>query len=198
MLQCDDILNIASKNQEKAKKIIRDTNIINIWESIGAEINLVGSLKMGLMVKHLDIDFHIYSAPLNLSDSFKAMAKLSENPAIKRIEFINQIDTDEKCIEWHAWYQDNDDELWQIDMIHILKGSFYDGYFENVADKIIVALTPEIKNTILTLKYQTPDEEKIPGITYYQAVIRDGIRTYPDFTSWLKEHPINGVVEWIP
>lgn len=41
----NDILNIASKNQEKAWKIIKDTGIVNLWKSIGAEINIVGSLE---------------------------------------------------------------------------------------------------------------------------------------------------------
>lgn len=35
---------IAARNTEKARRIIRDTGIIDIWESAGAEINLVGSL----------------------------------------------------------------------------------------------------------------------------------------------------------
>lgn len=196
-MRMENILNIASKNQEKAWKIIKDTDIVNIWKSIGTEINLVGSLRTGLLMKHRDIDFHIYSAPLSISNSFSAIAKLAENPSIKRIEYANLIDTDEKCIEWHAWYQTDDNELWQIDMIHILKGSFYDGYFENVADRIAAALTPEIKNAILTLKYETPDDEKIPGIAYYLAVIRDGIRSYEDFVVWVEGHPVGGVVEWV-
>lgn len=36
---------IAARNTEKARRIIRDTGIIDIWESAGAEINLVGSLR---------------------------------------------------------------------------------------------------------------------------------------------------------
>ena len=50
---------IAARNTEKARRIIRDTGIIDIWESAGAEINLVGSLSTGLFMKHRDIDFHI-------------------------------------------------------------------------------------------------------------------------------------------
>ena len=38
---------IAARNTEKARRIIRDTGIIDIWESAGAEINLVGSLSTG-------------------------------------------------------------------------------------------------------------------------------------------------------
>lgn len=94
------------------------------------KINLVGSLRTGLLMKHRDIDFHIYSSALNLTDSFQAMARLAENPSIKRIECANLLHTAEACIEWHAWYQNEENELWQMDMIHIREGSRYDGYFE--------------------------------------------------------------------
>ena len=50
-----DILDLARRNQQKARKIIEDTKIIPIWESIGARVNLVGSLSTGLLMKHLDI-----------------------------------------------------------------------------------------------------------------------------------------------
>ena len=194
----ENLLNIAAKNMEQARQIIRDTHIISIWESVGAEINLVGSLKMGLMMKHKDIDFHIYTPTLTPSVSFAAIAKLAEHPAIKQIEYINSIDTDEHCIEWHASYLAPDNTPWQIDMIHILKGSRYDGYFERVAERIATVLTPETRNTILQLKYETPDTEKIMGIEYYQAVIQDGIRTYADFMKWREDHPTNRIIEWIP
>jgi len=59
-----------------------------------------------------------------------------------------------------------------------LKGSYYDGYFEQVAERISAVLTPEIRETILKLKYETPDTEEIMGIEYYQAVIQDGIHDY--------------------
>ena len=49
----------------------------------------------------------------------------------------------------------------QIDMIHIRKGSRYDGYFEKVAERISSVLTDEIKRTILQLKNETPESEKI-------------------------------------
>ena len=69
------------------------------------------------------------------------MARLAENPLIKRIEYGNSLDTEEQCVEWHAWFQDPDNELWQIDMIHIVKGSRYDGYFEKMAERITAVLT---------------------------------------------------------
>lgn len=193
-----DLLDIATLNQQKAWSIIKDSRIIQIWESVGAKVNLVGSLKTGLLMKHRDIDFHIYSSALNLSDSFRAMAVLAENPSVRKIEYTNLLDTEEECIEWHAWYQDREGELWQIDMIHIREGSRYDGYFEKVAERISAVLTDEMRRAILHLKYETPEDEKIMGIEYYQAVIRDGVRSYSDFEEWRMLHPVTGVVEWMP
>ncbi|WP_455673438.1 phosphoglycerate mutase family protein [Phocaeicola sp.] len=194
----DDIIKMAERNQQRAWEVIENSQIIPIWESIGAKINLVGSLRTGLLMKHRDIDFHIYSSPLLLSDSFRAMAQLAENTSIKKIECANLLHTVEACVEWHAWYQDAENELWQIDMIHMVNGSRYDGYFEKVAERISALLTDETRQVILRLKYDTPDTEKIIGVEYYQAVLQGGVRTYAELVEWRKQHPVTGVVEWMP
>lgn len=193
-----NIFELAKRNQQKAWEIIEDTRIVRIWEGIGAKVNLVGSLRTGLLMKHRDIDFHIYTSPLDLSVSFRAMAELAENTSVKKIEYTNLLHTAEACIEWHAWYQDMEGELWQMDMIHIQEGSRYDGYFERVAERISAVLTDEMRLAILKLKYETPDTEKIMGVEYYQAVIQDGVRSYPEFEEWRRLHPAVGVVEWMP
>ena len=192
-----NIFELAKRNQQKAWEIIEDTRIVRIWEGIGAKVNLVGSLRTGLLMKHRDIDFHIYTSPLDLSASFRAMAELAENTSVKKIEYTNLLHTAEACIEWHAWYQDMEGELWQMDMIHIQEGSRYDGYFERVAERISAVLTDEMRLAILKLKYETPDTEKIMGVEYYQAVIQDGVRSYPEFEEWRRLHPAVGVVEWL-
>ncbi len=194
----ENLLEISARMEKRAREIVDDTKVVDIWRSVGAEINSVGSLKMGLIMKHRDIDFHIYSSPLDVPESFFAMAKLATNPRIERIEYVNLIQTEEACIEWHAWYRDRADETWQRDMIHILKGSQYDGYMERVSDRILQVMTPEMKQTILRLKYDTPDEEKIAGIEYYQAAIRGGVNDYDEFVRWRKTHPLDGVLQWIP
>ena len=170
----NDILEIAAANQQRAREVIRDTDLEAIWRSVGAEANLVGSLRTGLLMKHRDIDFHIYSSPLRVADSFAAMARLA------------------------AWYEDRDGELWQIDMIHMPRGSAWDGYFERVADRISAVLTDETRRAVLQIKYDTPDEVKIMGIEYYQAVLRDGVRTYAEFEAWRAANPVEGILEWMP
>lgn len=189
---------LAERNSRRARDIIRDTRLESIWQSVGAEVHLVGSLSMGLLMKHRDIDFHVYSSPLTLTDSFAAMARLAEHPSIVKLECANRLHTDEACVEWHAWYRDADGELWQIDMIHLVRGSRYDGYFEKMASRITAVLTDELRAVILRLKYETPATEKIMGVEYYQAVLRDGVRTYAELTEWRMAHPVAGIIEWMP
>lgn len=184
--------------QRRALGIIRQLRLMEIWADTGAEAHVVGSLAMGLMMTHRDIDLHVYSSPLTVEGSFAAMARLAEDAAVKKIECRNLLNTDEACIEWHAWYDDGHDGEWQIDIIHILKGSRYDGYFERMAERVKAALTGDTRLAVLRLKAETPENEHVMGVEYYQAVLRDGVRTMPDFMRWRTEHPVNGVMEWMP
>ena len=187
---------LSERNMKRARGVIEATDVVNIWRGIGAEINLVGSLSMGLMCRHRDIDFHIYTSPLDKEESWLAMSRMAQKAGVRRVEYRDLTDTEEQCIEWHVWYDCGDGLMWQIDMIHMPKGSAYDGYFERVADDVRKRLTPETRDTILRLKYETPKTEKIMGIVYYKAVIQDGVRSYADLLKWIAEHDISGIVEW--
>ena len=197
MEKTNNIEVIAQNNLEKAALVIEKSGVCEAWKSIGATVNQVGSIAMGLLMKHRDIDFHIYTEKLDIAESFKAVQKICANPAVTRMEYRNLADTEEACLEFHVWFM-LDNEEWQIDMIQILKGSQFDGYFENVAARIKAVLTPEKRRTILELKYLTPDDEHIMGIEYYQAVIADNVKTYPEFVQWREKHPATGIVTWCP
>lgn len=194
----NELLAFSESRQRRAWDIMRRLRLMEIWADAGAEANVVGSLAMGLMMTHRDIDIHVYSSPLTVEGSFAAMARLAEDAAVKKIECRNLLDTDEACIEWHAWYDDGQDGEWQIDIIHILKGSRYDGYFERMAERVKAALTADTRLAILRLKAETPESNHVMGVEYYQAVLRDGVRTTADFNRWRTEHPVTGVLEWMP
>ena len=189
-------LHLAQANQQKAFDIIEQCQIRQAWQSIGAQINLIGSLKMGLLVKHRDIDFHIYTPVLDVAQSFAAMAQIAKNPKIVHIEYRNLLNEEDSCLEWHAWYQD--EEEWQIDMIHIVQGSKYAGYFEKQAERILAVMSEQQRETILRLKFETPNEIKIAGIEIYQAVIESGITTFDELQQWRANRAQNGIIEWIP
>lgn len=194
----DHIFEIAETIQKRAWKIIEDTDIIKIWSSIGATINLVGSLKTGLLIKNQDIDFHIYTNPFKLSDSFLAVARLAENKRIRTVHYTNLLEAEDQCLEWHATYEGQDGDLWKIDMIHILNESPYAGYFEKVAERISAVLTPETREAILRIKYSIPEDKKVMGILVYRAVIESGVRDMDVFWQWLEQHQDKGIVNWIP
>lgn len=193
-----DILKIAEQNQQRAREIIEQTGIMEIWRSVGADPNLVGSSRMGLMMKNLDIDMHIYSDPLTVAASFAAMSQFAQLPGVKTIYYGNLIDTVEECIEWHVNYEAADGSQWKFDMIHIQRGSRYDGHMERVADRIMEVLTPETRRAILQIKSDTPDGAGIMGIEYYRAVIAGGVRTWDEFAAWREANPPEGVIEWMP
>ena len=172
-----------------------DTDIIRIWEGIGAEVNLVGSLSTGLLMRHRDIDFHIYSHD---PDTKHATPHKPQQYTVdsRTLSFLWMDSPPIQTLPEN--YQDRENKLWQIDMIHLLKGSRYDGYFEQVAKRLLEVMTEEIRRTILTLKYETPDTEHIMGVEYYQAVIQGGVRDYSEFMEWRKQHPVTGIIEWMP
>ncbi len=194
----DEVLRIAEACQKRAWEVLEETRLLEIWASVGATANLVGSLKTGLLIKRRDIDLHVYTDPFRLSDSFAAMARLAENKGIQAIQYANLIEAEDRCVEWHASYLDRQGELWKIDMIHILKGSTYDGYFEQVAERIAAVLTPETRRAILAIKNDLPIEEQIMGIEIYQAVIEGGARDERSFRQWRQRHPPQGIVTWMP
>lgn len=194
----EQILTLAESMQKKAWDIINDTRIIDIWSSTGATVNLVGSLKMGLLMNSRDIDFHIYTTPFKLSDSFSAVSRLAENRRIKTIRYANRLEAEDKCIEWHAFYEDREGRSWQMDMIHILDQSPYAGYFETVADRISKVLTPETREAILRIKHAVPAGKKVMGIQIYKAVIKDGIRDIEAFWQWQEHQPDQEIITWMP
>lgn len=193
-----DIFELAKQNQQMAWKILEDTRIIPAWESMGATVHLVGSLKSGLLMKSKDIDFHIYTDKLTISESFSVLQKLAEQLPLKEILYKNLIDSEEECIEWHALYEDRDRNTWKFDMIHIRKGSKYDGVVEKVTDAIIRQLTPEIRKIILQIKFDIPDNVVIPGIEIYHAVFTGGIASYKELEQWRKANPLTNSLDWLP
>lgn len=193
-----DILELALHNQQTAWNIQEHTGIIPAWERIGATVHLVGSLKSGLLAKSRDIDLHIYTDTLNIAASFSVMQELAERLSLKEVQFKNLIQTEEECIEWHAIYEDEDMNTWKFDMIHIRKGSKYDGVVEKVTAAITNQLTPEIKNTILQIKFDVPDGIQIPGIEIYHAVFVGGVCTYEELELWRKANPLTNSLDWLP
>ncbi|MCD8071770.1 MAG: phosphoglycerate mutase family protein [Alistipes sp.] len=191
-------LKIAGQNLAAARELITLLDIEGVWASIGARANLIGSVYTGLMAGHLDIDYHVYSRPLTVEDSFRAVSLIASRPGVYKLWYGNLIDTEEECIEWHLNYRDEKGREWKIDMIHILEGSRYDGHMERFARRLTETITPEQRDAVISIKFDIPAGEIVPAIYIYMAVVRDGIRDYGSFIEWKKSMGEHSVVEWMP
>lgn len=175
------------------------SGIVETLERYRCRVNVIGSVAMGLIASHKDIDLHVYSKGVTTAGSFAVMAEIADNPAVTEITCINGLHTDERCIAWHINYRYSDGEMWKFDIIHIEEGSRYDGFFEKIAERIKGRLTPELRELILELKFSTPDDMKISGVEYYEAVIADGVGTLPALYEWVERHRANPRSEyWMP
>ena len=193
-----ELFELSRQMRQAASEVLTDLNITEHCKEVGGSLNIVGSLKTDLMLNHHDIDLHFYTSEPMIEKSFSFMKGLAENKAIKDIQYKNLIDTKEECIEWHLWYESEEGITWKLDIIHIRKGSFYDGFFEEVTDKVIQKLTPETKEIILRIKYELGEKSNVPGIQIYHAVLEHGIKNCADFIEWQKENPLDSILEWVP
>lgn len=198
MMNHIQINDMARTNQEKARAVLEESGIAEIWRAAGSRVNLVGSLRMGLLASHRDIDLHVYSTGITAESSFAIASQIARNPKVSEIRCINGLHTDEHCISWHVFYKTDDGTIWKFDIIHIEAGTEYDGYFERMADRIVEVMSPQQKDIILRLKFETPDEKDYHGVEYYEAVIADGIRAMPEFEDWVMDHRKKTPYYWIP
>ncbi|MDE5773780.1 MAG: phosphoglycerate mutase family protein [Muribaculaceae bacterium] len=193
----EELLNRAIANQEKAKRVLMSSGITDVWEQHGCRVNLIGSLRMGLLASHRDIDLHVYSKSITEENSFAIMAQIAKLANVAEIKCINGLHTDEHCMAWHIFYEYEDD-IWQIDVIHIEEGTMYDGFFERMSDRIVEVMTPIQRETILRLKFETPIDKDFHGVEYYEAVIADGVANMDEFEEWVIEHRKKPMYYWIP
>lgn len=192
------VIEMARESRAKARKVLADSGIVEIWRAAGCRVNLVGSLRMGLLASHRDIDLHVYSKGITTESSFAIVAKISAIPAVTEIKCINGLATEERCIAWHVAYRAEDEEIWQFDIIHIEEGTRYDGYFERMADRICEVMTEEQRHTVLRLKFETPPGCDFHGVDYYEAVISAGVTTLEELGTWVATRRQSPPHYWIP
>ena len=193
-----EINHLATVRQEEARNVLAVSGIAQVWEDAGCRVSLIGSLRMGLLMSHRDIDLHVYSDNITEASTFAIAARMSALPGVIEIASVNGLHTEEHCMAWHVKYRAQDGEEWKFDIIHIEAGTEYDGYFERMAERIMTVMTPTQRDTILRLKYETPSDEYIKGVEYYEAVIADGITLLEDLRMWLEVHRRKSVYYWIP
>ena len=192
-----DVIERSLRCQQRARRVLEESGIAEVWRSSGCRVSLVGSLRMGLLASHRDIDLHVYSKDITIESSFAIVANIASNQNVTEIRCINGLHTDEHCVAWHVFYN-YEGEIWQFDIIHIEEGTEYDGYFERMADRITEVMTPEQREIILSLKFDSSEDCGYHGVEYYEAVIADGVSTIEELSDWVTEHRKKPPYYWMP
>ena len=194
----DPLLRKSWELGRRAELVLRESGMLEAWESIGAEIRCVGSFRTGLMMNDRDIDLHVYTESLVPEQVLKAAAPLFASGKVRKLAYIDGSDTDEHCLEWHWLLTGPDGELWTMDVIQILAGSSFDGVFEDAAEALADVLTPENRKKILTLKAAEPEGSGICGMEFCRAVLEGDVASWEEFLSWRRNIPPETLVDWRP
>ena len=181
----------------RAEQFLRDSGLLEAWESVGAKVRCVGSFRTGLMMKDRDLDLHVYTESLDPERAHKALKPFLNSPGAQ-LSYIDGAETAEHCLEWHLKMPDGSGELWTIDMIQLPAGSEWDGFFEDTAEAVIDALTPESRRRILELKAAEPDGMNVCGIEFCKAVLDDHVETWEGFLKWRQSNPAGTLLKWRP
>ena len=88
MMNQEEIFNLSFANQERAKRVLMSSDIANVWEQNGCRVNLIGSLRMGLLASHKDIDFHVYSKDITEESSFAIAAQIAKLPMFLKLSVL--------------------------------------------------------------------------------------------------------------
>ena len=194
----EPLLRASWELHQQASKVLRDSKMLEAWESIGGKIRSVGSFHSNLMMKNRDIDLHIYTADLDVARTLEALSPVIASGRTTGLNYLNGADTEEHCLDWHLRLKDDFGKEWKIDMIQILAGTRYDGVMEDVAEAVMDAATPEMRKRILALKNACPDDLTICGIEYYKAVIEDQVTSWRQFLEWRRNNPPGTLMNWKP
>ena len=194
----DPLLLASWELRRQAAEVLRESRLLEAWESLGGEICGVGSFYCDLMMKNRDIDLHIYTGRLDAAETRRALSPVLASERIVDLTFSDRASTEEHCLEWHLRLKDAAGKVWKIDMIQILAGTKYDGFIEETAEAVIDAITPELRRQILALKNAGPDDLQVCGIEFCKAVIADHVGSWRQFTNWRRHNPLPSLLNWRP
>jgi len=190
MIKQNELLNNQEKLQKEAKEIIEKLNLIKILSQYG-KINIVGSLKYGLMVwRDIDIDLVLENKILE-TNYWKIVKKIFLDKKIQSITLSDNQNIEDKNRPKSLYigikYLDNEENIWKIDIRLLNKNDLNTGKVEELINEKI---TPENRLTILEIKSQVCNDPKyhkeFSSIDIYESVLTNGVNNLEEFENFLK------------
>ncbi|MFA6007232.1 MAG: hypothetical protein WC784_01125 [Candidatus Shapirobacteria bacterium] len=197
MIKQSELLSNQEKLQREAKEVIEKLNLVKILSQYG-KVNVVGSLKYGLMVwRDIDIDLVLENEILEIN-YWEIVEKLFSNKKIQSMILSDNRNVEDKNRPKSLYigikYLDNKENIWKIDIRLLNKNDLKTGKIENlINDKI----TPENRLTILEIKSQVCNNPKyhkeFSSVDIYEEMLISGVKNLEEFISFLKLKSINMV-----
>ena len=187
----------SARMKQQAEAILHELQLVERWSRYG-RVSLVGALSFDLILTP-DIDMEIYCPKVRIEDGMAVLSACARHPQIVGAMYQNELAGPDKAVYWRLTWLAADGVRWKIDMwsapvdYDLPRG-------ENFVAPMRRALTPETREAILELK-AARDRDELPkfiSIDLYRAVLKDGVRTLPEFARWLETHPTGELCGWQP
>lgn len=191
-----DILEVSETRRKKALEILEQLDLINRWSRIGKPF-LLGSVKMGLVWKR-DIDMNVYCEKPEEALGNGVMSEIASLTGVEKIEFHNFLDTPDMGLYWKIFCRDDENELWTLDNWLLSFDHPDAGLGEDLAERIIEVLTPEIRRRIIMIKSQLKMGDGIRGVDIYRGVIQGKVENAEEFLEWFSRTDKDFIVQWKP
>lgn len=186
----------ADKKLNMANQIIADLQLIERWSLVGKPF-IVGATAYQL-IYNPDIDMEIYCDLPEVASGFHVLEQCVRNPNVIGAKYSNHISGADQGIYYQLKYQDEDANVWKIDMWLMAK-EHPGPCAKDLVEPLNRSLTDASREIILLIKEQIRLKgESIASIRIYESVIDHNIRTYEEFMVWHSKHEPIGLTFWKP
>ncbi len=192
----EELLRRADALQAQAQEVIANLSLRRLWGALG-EFVQVGSSRFGLMTS-TNLDFETYVDAPDPREGFAVVSQLAAIPGVRRIDYLNFLGTSDPGLYWHIFYNDQAGRTWDLDCWLVPYSHPHAGMADALARAMAATLTPESRQTILSIKRAVPKEAGYRGVDIYKAALKGGVRDAEGFLAWIKDNPPPEMETWTP
>jgi len=193
-----ELLDRAAVLQSAARDTIEHLGLERLWSTVGRPV-LVGATRFGLMRKP-NLDFEIYVDAPTVEAGFGVISRLASIPGVTEVRFLNFMGIEsDPGLYWQVFYRAPEGTMWDVDNWLVPFSHPHAGMADAFATAMQATLSDQTRAVIMRIKTTMPPDCGARGIDVYRAVLDYGVRTLPEFMSWLDEAgPRDGIETWIP
>jgi hypothetical protein len=190
----DGLLHRQQRRQADAYTVIDTLDVLERWRRFGVPF-LCGAVAHGLLVAP-DIDVEIFGHP-RASAGFALVSEWADDPAVRRVLFINALDGDDAGLGWEIRYRLRDVD-WSVQM-WLLPVDYSGPRSAALVEAMRDALDRTARCAVLRIKEALVRRAgAYRSIDDYRAVLDDGVKDLDEYDEWCRLHSSTGLISWKP